>query len=236
MRKIDAVILAGGKGTRLRNKVKNIPKPIAKVCGRPFLDFLFLQLSKSGLINRLVIAVGYKAREIIKQYSEPLNYNFDIVFCVEKKLLGTAGAIKKAIRFTKGRDILVLNGDSYAEINFKRLVAVHMKNKAKMTIVLRRIKNTSRYGSVNIDSKGRITSFEEKKQANKEGLVNAGIYLFKRSIFNGIKEGKVMSFENSAMPYFLAKFKNRIYGYKIHGRFIDIGTPESYAAAAKYLS
>jgi NDP-sugar pyrophosphorylase family protein len=235
MEKIDAIILAGGKGKRLRSVVRGIPKPMAKVCGKPFLDILLLQLSRSGLIGKAVIAAGYKAREIIKRYSRQASYNFDITFCVEKKLLGTAGAIKKAIHFTRSRDVLVMNGDSYAEIDFKKLMAFHIKNRAKMTIALRKARDTSRYGNVGIDSDSRVVSFDEKKRTNRQNLVNAGVYLVKKNIFDGIKENEILSLENEAMPLFLRKFKNRIYGYKIRGKFIDIGTPESYLTADRYL-
>lgn len=236
MQKIEAVILAGGKGKRLRSVVKGIPKSMAKVCGKPFLDILFSQLNNSNLINGVTMAVGYKAQKIIKQYTKSFPYNFDVHFCVEKKLLGTGGAVKKAIQYIKSRDVLVMNGDSYIGINLKKFMEFHRMHKSKLTIALRKTKDIARFGNVNIDSGCRIVSFKEKDNTKWQGLINTGIYLMDRDIFNNIKKNTILSLENDIIPLFINKFKNKIYGFQTRGKFIDIGIPKSYILANKYLS
>jgi NDP-sugar pyrophosphorylase family protein len=236
MQKIDAIILAGGRGERLRSVVKGIPKPLAKVCEKPFLDILFSQLNGSNLINSVTLAVGYRAQKIIEQYSESFPYSFEVIFCVEKKLLGTGGAVKKAIPYTKSKDILVMNGDSYTGINLGKFIEFHREHRSKLTIALRNTSDTSRFGNVNIDSACRVFSFKEKDNAERQGLINTGIYLMNKDIFDDIKKNAVLSLENDIVPLFINKFKNKIYGYQTRGKFIDIGTPESYISANNYLS
>lgn len=235
MEKIDAIILAGGEGKRLRSIVNEIPKPLATVGGKPFLDILIEQLSEFNYINSVVLAVGYKAEKIIERYKDCSKYNFNITFSIEEELLGTGGAIKKAIKHTKTKDILVLNGDSYTEVNIKDLIITHRNNEAKITIVLLEVEDVSRYGSVRVNSQNRILSFEEKKEYTGPGLINAGIYLIQKNIFSDIEENKVISFEKEVLPIFIRNFKNNIYGYIVKGEFIDIGIPETYKIASKYL-
>ncbi len=235
MKKIDAIILAGGEGKRLRSIVNEIPKPLAIVGKKPFLDILLEQLSEFNCINSVVLAVGYKAEKIIERYKNCSKYAFDIVFSVEEELLGTGGAIKKAIKHTKTKDILVLNGDSYTEINIKDLIVTHRDNKAKITIALLKVDDVSRYGSVRVNGQNRILSFDEKKKDTAPGLINAGIYIMQKKIFSDIKENKVISFEKELLPVFIRNLKGSIYGHIVNGKFIDIGIPESYKVANEYL-
>jgi D-glycero-alpha-D-manno-heptose 1-phosphate guanylyltransferase len=235
MEKTDTIILAGGEGKRLRSLVKDVPKPLAMVDGKPFLDILLAQLNECNCVNQLVLAVGYRAAAIIERYGNCSAYKFDIVFSIEEELLGTGGAIKKALVCTKTEDVLVMNGDSYAEVDIAGLIKAHRSNHAALTVVLTKVADTSRYGSVRVDTDNRIVAFEEKRHTGKPGLINAGIYMLKRDIFNTVEQNKIISMEKELLPAFMRNFKNEICGYITNGKFIDIGVPETYKIAANYL-
>ena len=235
MDKIDAIILAGGEGKRLRSLVYEIPKPLAIVSGKPFLDILLEQLDRCNCIKHVVLAVGYMGNKIIEKYKDCSFYNFNIIFSVEDKLLGTGGAIKKAMGYTNTKDVLVLNGDSYTEFNIEDLIKTHRDNKRKLTVVLYKVEDVSQYGNVSVNGQNRIILFEEKKGKTEPGLINAGIYLMRRNIFRTIEENRVISFEKELMPKLIKKIKGHIYGYIVDGKFIDIGLPEGYKRAGEYL-
>jgi D-glycero-alpha-D-manno-heptose 1-phosphate guanylyltransferase len=227
---MDTIILAGGKGTRLKGIVSDVPKPLAPIGGVPFLDILLGQLRKYTLIKRVVLAVGYKSKMIIERYKDKKTYHFEIVFSVEKKLLGTGGAIKKALSLTSSEDVIILNGDTFVDINLDALVDFHNIHKSLLTMVLQKVDDASRYGTVLIDEHSRIRSFAEKTTL-KNSLINAGIYVIKKDLFEHIREEK-LSFEKDLLPDFV---KHDAYGYIVDGRFIDIGIPETYRVAEKYL-
>lgn len=227
---MDIIILAGGKGTRLKGIISDVPKPLAPIGGVPFLDILLGQLGKYTLIKRVVLAVGYKSKMIIERYKDKKTYHFKIVFSVEKKLLGTGGAIKKALSLTSSEDVIILNGDTFVDINLDELVNFHNAHKSLLTMVLQKVDDASRYGTVLIDEHSRIKSFAEKRTL-KNSLINAGIYVIKKDLFENIGEEK-LSFEKDLLPDFI---KHDAYGYVVEGRFIDIGIPDTYRVAEKYL-
>jgi len=229
---MDAIILAGGKGTRLSDVVNNVPKPVAPVNGRPFLDILLSQLNSFSFIKNVVLAIGYKSKMIIDRYKDCQDYNFKIIFSIEDKLLGTGGAIKNALALTDTDDVLILNGDSYVEVAIEDLLKFHKNNNALLTIVLKEVDNADRYGSIEIDDKKRIISFKEKSSAKKSALINAGVYILKRTLLNSIEDVREISFEKEILPELI---KNNVYGYVVKGKFIDIGVPESYRIAGEYL-
>lgn len=226
--KTDAIILAGGKGTRLRSVFPDIPKPLVLINGRPFLDILLSQLSKFSCIEKVVLAVGYKAEMITGRYKDCSTYNFKILFSEEEKLLGTGGAIKKSLPLIDTDDALILNGDSYVEIDIYDLIRFHETKNALITIVLKQVDNAERYGSVAIDNQMKILHFEEKQNKNKHGLINAGMYIANKALFDRIEKEREMSFEKEILPEFI---KNNAYGYVVSGKFIDIGIPETYKIA-----
>jgi D-glycero-alpha-D-manno-heptose 1-phosphate guanylyltransferase len=232
MEKINAIILAGGLGTRLREMVSDLPKVLAPINGSPFLDLLLSFLSKSEHVNKVILAVGYMSDKIIERYRGCNKYGFEIFFSVEKELLGTGGAIKKALKFSNSDIVLVLNGDSYIEVNIEDLIMTHKINNANLTIVLKEVKNANRYGSVKLDENGRIICFEEKKVESGSVYINAGMYLLKKELFDNIEENKVLSLEKDLFPMFV---KEAVYGYISHGKFIDIGIPETYKISDEYL-
>ncbi len=232
MRKTDAIILAGGLGTRLGGVVRDLPKVLLPVNGKPFLDILLNRLNRSGLVGKVILAVGYMAEKIIDYYNDSGTFNFNIVFSVEKELLGTGGAIKKAMMYSGSDDVFVFNGDSYVDVDLEDMFAAHTAKNAAMTLVVKEVPDAGRYGRVLMDSSGRVTSFEEKKDDLQGGYVNAGTYLLRRGLFDGVEGEKVISLEKELLPSFLGE---AVYGFVSHGKFIDIGIPETYFLSGEYL-
>jgi len=229
--KIDVIILAGGLGTRLKSVMPTLPKALSPINGRPFLDFILDFLEGSDSVNNVILAVGYMADQIIEKYTNRHEYKFEILFSREETLLGTGGAIKMALQYSTTDDIMVLNGDSYVDVRVNDVIAFHREKNSSMTIVIKKIENPGRYGFIKFDDNHRITSFNEKLMSSTEGYVNTGIYLFKRDIFNNIEENKTISLEKELIPFFI---NSNIYGFVNHGKFIDIGIPETYQIADKF--
>lgn len=232
MESLDAIVLAGGLGTRLRSVIDDRPKVLAPVNGKPFIEILFNLLNRHPLISRVVIAAGYRADELEKKYAGSAAYGFNIVFSVETEPLGTGGAIKKAISQTASKDILVLNGDSYLEIDLARFYSFHQQKNALTSIAIKKTDDANRYGTVRISDDGRIQSFEEKALSGTEGFINAGMYLFDRTLFDHVAENEALSLEKDLLPRMI---RSRAYGFIAEGKFIDIGIPESYNLASTYL-
>lgn len=232
MHPLDAIILAGGRGTRLRESVRDLPKPLARIRDRPFLDILLGVLARSGRIRKAVLAVGYLADIIIRHYSDRKDIGLEIVFSVEKTPLGTGGAVRKALERTDTEEVLVMNGDSFAEVGIDSLIEVHRKGGMPATMVVARINDTSRYGRVDIGPGGRVRSFEEKVAQPLPGFINAGIYVIRREVLAGIPADRPVSLEREILPGLL---KEGIRGFVAEGKFIDIGIPEDYARAQTLL-
>ncbi len=232
METIDAIILAGGLGTRLRDVVSDLPKVLAPVNGRPFLDILLGHLHRSGGIRTVVLAVGYLADKVIKHYRNgATRFHFPVLFSVEATPLGTGGAIRKALGLTETETILVMNGDSYVDVDLEAMAAAHKAKRAAVTIVVKNVPDASRYGTVLMGGDGRLIAFEEKKEKSSGGYINAGVYLLGRELVTEVEEDAVISWERDMLPRFLDK---PVYGFVSQGKFIDIGIPETYRAAGEY--
>lgn len=220
---MDAIILAGGLGTRLREVLADKPKPLAPIRGRPFLDLLLDQLQ--GKVERVILAVGYKAEAIKGQYGSK-----QLLFSEEKTPLGTGGALKQALTFAKGSPVLVLNGDSYFDIRFDDFFAFHQRLDADVTLACRAVEDVSRYGSLQIDKEGKIIAFQEKKPLKEPGWINGGIYLIHPPLLHPFSG--VFSLEKDFFPSLL---KKKMFAYLSSEKFIDIGTKESYLKAQEIL-
>ena len=225
---MDVIILAGGRGTRLQSVVSNVPKPMAPVNKRPFLEILLDQLLKSN-VSRFILSVGYMHDSIISHFGRSYG-GVPILYSVEDSPLGTGGAIKSAINFSESNNLLVVNGDSYFDVNHDLIYSLHLKNQEPY-IVLKEMPDISRYGSISI-SQNRIMSFIEKGKCGK-GLINGGCYCIPRNFLEG-KNGKLkFSFED----YLAAHVREgNVLRYVVsNGCFIDIGIPEDYEKAQKLL-
>jgi D-glycero-alpha-D-manno-heptose 1-phosphate guanylyltransferase len=221
---MKAIILAGGLGTRLRTAVDNLPKPMAPVGGKPFLEYLLLQLKRGG-IGDIVLSVGYKGEMIISYFGDGSSLGIRISYSEENKPLGTGGAIKQSIFHYDDSQFIVMNGDSYFNISFADLLQCHTGTPGLLTIGLALVKDRSRYGNVEInDDDGRVTSFQ-KEGPRTVGLINSGVYIVNRDIVNYIPEGQV-SLEGHVLP--LLKDDHLLYGKVFDAFFLDIGIPNDY--------
>ncbi|MCF6154429.1 MAG: hypothetical protein E3K36_04085 [Candidatus Brocadia sp.] len=219
---MKAIILAGGFGTRLREVVKDVPKPMAPVAGKPFLEYLVLQLAK-WKIKEIILSIGYKGDVIKAYFGNGKNFGVKIRYSKEKEPLGTGGAIRQSLTHVDDDEFIVMNGDSFLNADFYELVSRHYAWHAKATIGLVQTQNTSRYGRVERNEKGEVVRFVEKS-SERDGLINGGVYIFRREVFHGISSGNV-SLENQILPSLV---NHGLYGIIVHGFFIDIGVPRDY--------
>jgi len=220
---VEAIILAGGLGTRLRSVVSDVPKPMALINNKPFLEYI-LEFLNNQNIKKIVLSVGYKW-EIIKNYFGNKYKNIELIYNVEKKQLGTGGAIKDSLKYVNGNEVYVLNGDTFFDIDLSKM---QLKDNL-IEIALKKMQDFDRYGVVEIDKNGYIQQFKEKSYYNY-GFINGGIYLVKKNIFYNFELPKSFSFEA-----FLEKnFKNlKAKGKVFDNYFIDIGVPEDYKKAKR---
>ncbi len=227
----EAIVLAGGLGTRLRSVVADRPKCMAEVAGRPFIAYLTEWLRSEG-IDRIVFAVGYM-RECVEQWAETerdgILRGIETAWSVETEPLGTGGAVKQASEICRGRRVAVINGDTMFHASLQQLGRESEGSGRPVTIALKEMTDFDRYGTVNFDSlTGAVTSFNEKKPCER-GLINGGIYVIDRdsSLFDGLPTK--FSFETSVLEPQAAA--GNVGGVRSDGYFIDIGIPEDFAKA-----
>lgn len=226
----EAIILAGGLGTRLRSVVADIPKCMAPVAGRPFLHYVITYLEKQG-VDKFIFSVGYKS-EMIIDYVKSQHAILNSHFSIEEEPLGTGGAVKLACRLVSDKDVLVLNGDTIFNIDTKRLAAFHKTCKADCTLSLKLMQNFDRYGVVELNSDQAITGFKEKKPY-KTGFINGGVYALNRNKFMQEELPQKFSFEKDYLETYFSKRK--MFGLVQDEYFIDIGIPEDYERAQREL-
>lgn len=228
MNKIDVIILAGGLGTRLRQVVSEVPKCMAPVCGKPFLSYL-LDYLKNYSVGKVILSVGY-LRDSIIQYidNQKHNYNFEFDFAIEETPLGTGGGIRLALEKATTPNVLVLNGDTFFNVDVNSLIMNHLHSEKDITIALKPMENFERYGNVVLDENGQVVEFQEKKYC-KKGQINGGVYVLNRK--SGIMDSlpERFSFETEVLQK-QSKLLN-INGFVCDGYFIDIGVPDDYARA-----
>ncbi len=218
----NAIILAGGLGTRLAGTVADTQKVMAPVGGCPFLVYLLKDLKNKGF-RKVILAVSYKYEQLESYFGKSF-LGLEIIYSVENEPLGTGGAIKQALRYSENDEAAVINGDTYFDVNFDELYALYKKTGAKAVLAAKEMPDCTRHSTLIIAEDGRITDFTEKKP-NKKGYINGGVYIVSKSAFDGIKENR-FSFEKEI----LEKEKN-LYALKCDGYFIDMGIPEAYFRA-----
>jgi NDP-sugar pyrophosphorylase family protein len=230
---IPVVLLVGGKGTRLLPVLQSTPKPLARVGDTAFLELLVRQLRSQGF-RRLVMCTGHLASQIEERFGDGHTWDVAIEYSEELRPLGTAGAVKFAERYlVQESDFLVMNGDSFMEIDFREFIRFHREHGGLISIAVRRVPDASRFGTVEVDALNRVIGFREKMGIPAPGIINAGVYLFNRAILSHIPDGPA-SLEKDVFPRLL---EHGVYALEQHGMFIDIGTPEDYARAQElYLS
>lgn len=223
----DVIILAGGLGTRLSETVKNIPKAMAPVNGKPFLEFQLKQIHEAGL-KRVILSTGYLGEQI-REYFGNSYRELEILYSHENEPLGTGGAVKKAFERVQTPYALILNGDTLFRIDFDLFFQRNVEKLADVSIALRFVNDASRYGCVRINSEGNILAFEEKKPESAPGLINGGIYLVSARFFKGFDLPEKFSLERDFFGVQVQK--SSFYGQVFGDYFLDIGIPEDYKRA-----
>jgi len=231
-KEIDVVILCGGKGDRLKLAVCDRPKAMAEINGRPFLDILIDYIASFGFV-RFILCIGYMG-DVIEQHYLGKKNNLEILFSADREPLGTAGAIKKAEVVIKSSPFLVINGDSFCQVDLKSFASFHLNKNAFISIVVTKAKERNDYGSVTLGDFQRIDGFKEKTGGNKDSFINGGAYLFQKEALSFISAGQSASLERDVFPGAIAS--QRIFGYITDGLFIDIGIPERYQEAKQIFS
>lgn len=220
----EAIILVGGLGTRLYPLTKNLPKPMLPVNNRPFLEYILDYLQAYG-INKVILCVGYKYQTIINHFGNQYK-NIEIKYSIEDKVLGTGGAIKKALSLINNESAFVLNGDTYFDVDLFQLSRDF--NNIKVFVALKRVAAGNRYGMIILNERGYIQQFIEKKSDTNESYINGGIYLVSKNLFDEY-ELDSFSFELFLQEY-CRKYPCR--GIKFcNSYFIDIGIHSDYEKA-----
>jgi len=228
---MEAIILAGGAGTRLQSLVKDIPKPMADINGKPFLCYLLDYLSAYD-VKKILLSVGYR-HEIIRDYFGLQYKDMDIRYVIEDKSLGTGGALKKALMVAEGEEFIVLNGDTFFNLDLREMMDFHHANDSILTIAVKPMHDFDRYGTTIIKN-SRVVGFEEKTFKHF-GYINGGVYAMKKTISEIFDHARdVFSFEVD----FLHRKINNIYSFAFvsDDYFVDIGIPEDYKKAQRELS
>lgn len=228
---MQAILLAGGLGTRLRSVVSDRPKPMALIEDKPFMEYVVHELSRHGVTD-IIFAVGYKGSMVEEYFGDGSRFQaadgsgpLRIRYAYEEELLGTAGAIKNAGKLVTDETFFVLNADTFYQIDYSRLVRMQEEKKLSMALVLRQVPDVSRYGEA-VLTEGRLTGFNEKTEHHRPGTINGGVYLMSRELLDDIPDGKV-SLENEMIPKWLQEDR-ALGGFVNDGYFIDIGIPEAY--------
>jgi D-glycero-alpha-D-manno-heptose 1-phosphate guanylyltransferase len=224
---MEAIVLAGGFGTRLQKLVSDVPKSMARINQRPFLEYLFDHLIVQG-VTRVVLSVGYQ-HEAISGHFHDRYKALSISYAIENEPMGTGGGIRLALWKIDGLRALVLNGDTMFRFDYRTLMEFHMKKKADATLALRRLDDTGRFGKVTLKRGGRITGFEESGNQGGPGLVNGGVYVIEKYFLMEPWYRGHFSLEKDC---FERSFReSKFYGLPSEGYFLDIGIPEDYLKA-----
>lgn len=231
----SAIILAGGLGTRLRDAVPDLPKPMAPVCGRPFLEYQLDYWLAQG-IERFILSVGYR-REVIMSHFGNCYRGAPLDYAVETEPLGTGGGLLIALNLLPGDDAFVLlNGDTFFEVDLIELATFHANRQSDWTLTLFRSHEAGRYMGLEVDQGGRILSLGSAPK-NTDRLANGGVYMISPQVLRASKlvSGQRISLEDEIMPRALAS-GSAFFGLECKGRFIDIGVPEDYRRAGEFLT
>jgi len=222
---MQAIILAGGYGTRLLSIVSDVPKPMAPIQSKPFLAYLLDRLVEHEF-TKVVLAVGHQHQTIIDYFGDKYK-TLQLEYSIEEDLLGTGGAIKKAFQYISCDSLFVMNGDTFFEVEYSLMVKQQSLSSSKLVLALRKTTDVSRYGSVIIKDED-IISFQEKGLAGP-GLINAGCYLLSKELFTTFDLPDSFSFENHFLHPFVKEIRPK--AVISDSYFIDIGIPEDYQRA-----
>jgi mannose-1-phosphate guanylyltransferase len=231
---VQALVLAGGEGTRLRPLTTSVPKPVLPLANRPFITYMVEWLASHGF-DEVVMACGFLADDVRRVLGDGVWNGTRIRYVQEPEPRGTAGAVRFAVAegLLEGR-FAVLNGDILTDFDMSALCSAHERTGARATIALIEVDDPSAYGLVMRDAEGRVTEFLEKPTEQPHGgaFVNAGAYVLEREVLDLVPDGRPVSFEREVFPQLVG---NGLYGCPVQGYWLDIGTPERYLEATRHL-
>lgn len=223
---VDAVVLVGGKGTRLRPLTLSAPKPMLPTAGVPFLLHLFSRIRAAG-ITHVVLGTSYRADVFAEYFGDGSRFGLELEYVVEDVPLDTAGAIRNVADKLRAPDVLVFNGDILSGTDPQALLAAHRAADADVTLHLVEVADPSRFGSVPTDAEGRVTAFLEKTPNPPTDQINAGCYVFRRSVIESIPAGRPVSVERETFPALL-EAGSHVHGYVDSSYWLDVGTPSAF--------
>jgi len=222
---VQAIILAGGKGTRLYPLTLNVPKPMVPIGDKPFLYYLLLMLKKEG-VSKVIFSIGYLGEQIKDYFSDSWN-GLELIYVTEKEPLGTGGAIAVCMDQVSEDNVFVINGDTFCSVNLKELLSSHQQQEAEISIALKEMKNFDRYGTVDVQGH-KIKQFNEKQKVLK-GLINTGTYCVTKELFINHKMPDKFSFETEFLQAKIGQLNANAFISDAY--FIDIGVTEDYKKA-----
>ncbi|OZM75101.1 GDP-mannose pyrophosphorylase [Amycolatopsis antarctica] len=223
---VDAVVLVGGRGTRLRPLTLSAPKPMLPTAGVPFLSHLLSRIRAAG-ITHVVLGTSYRAEVFEEHFGDGSALGLELEYVVESEPLDTGGAIRNVAHRLRARDAVVFNGDILSGADLGSLVGAHRAAAADVTLHLQRVADPSRFGSVPTDSGGRVTAFLEKTPDPPTDQINAGCYVFRREVLESIPAGRPVSVERETFPGLLASGAH-LHGFVDASYWLDVGTPEAF--------
>jgi NDP-sugar pyrophosphorylase family protein len=229
----DPIVLCGGAGLRLRSITAEGPKALADIAGRPFLELLLRQLRRHGF-ERAILAVGYR-QDVIRSHFGTHAFGLELIYAAESSPLGTGGALRNAADLVPTKTFLVMNGDSYTDVDLFALMRKHGEAKADVSVVVVPGDGRSDCGSVSLDANGNLVQFAEKQGPGSAPYINAGLYVLSRLFLEGIPAGIQLSLEKDLFPRWIQDGA-RIKAFIHSGMCVDIGTPDRYRVAQQALA
>ena len=230
----SAILLVGGRGTRLAPLTNNTPKPMLQVAGVPFTEHQINKARAAG-ITEIVLATSFKAELFEPYFGDGKNFGISIKYAIEEVALGTGGAISNAGSMLEGSGpVAIFNGDVLSKHDLDGQFKFHQANGADVTLYLTEVEDARAYGAVELDGTGRVTAFNEKMENPPTNIINAGCYIFNRGIIDSIPVGKVISVERETFPQLLASGA-KVFGFVDKSYWLDIGTPAALLKASRNL-
>jgi len=230
---VEAVVLVGGKGTRLRPLTLSAPKPMLPTAGVPFLEHLLSRIRAVG-ITHVVLGTSYKAEVFQDHFGDGAKLGLELEYVVEDVPLDTAGAIRNVAHKLRERDVMVFNGDILSGVDLHGIVETHRTSEADVTLHLVKVDDPRRFGCVPTDDEGRVTAFLEKTENPPTDQINAGCYVFRREVVNEIPEGRPVSVERETFPGLLERGA-RVQGHVDATYWLDLGTPAAFVQGSSDL-
>ncbi len=232
--KTSAILLVGGKGTRLQPLTNNSPKPMLPGGGVPFTEHQIVKAREAG-ISEIVLATSYLAEVFKPYFGDGSNFGIEIKYAVEEVALGTGGAIRNAAKLLSPADqVVIFNGDVLSAHDLSAQIKFHEEKAADVTLYLTEVADARAYGSVELLAGDRVQSFLEKMDNPPSNLINAGCYVFNRAVIDAIPDGEVISVERETFPQLLGADK-KVFGFVDRSYWLDIGTPAALIKGSKDL-